>query len=106
MQALLKEIHTAVINERKRAALISGEVNASEHESYALILEEFEEAADEESAFYNLLAEYFEKIKRNTIKTAINTHLSKMQESAERAAAEYVQVAALCRKAMGGKVNE
>ncbi len=99
MQALLKDIHTAVINERQRADMASGRVNASEHESYALILEEFEEASEEESAFYNLLAEYFTQIRRDTIKTNINRKLSEMQEHAERAAAEYVQVAAMCSKA-------
>ena len=102
MRELYRAIKEEAEAERDRAKEIYGEVNHSDHESYAVILEEFDEA-DRERRMFALDLEAFwmhcktdhndenPKDKREILAT--------LSERAVRAACEWVQVAAMCRKA-------
>jgi len=94
---LLLDVHKLAEQEYDRAADKFGPTNNSPHESYSVILEEFEEAQEDSERFNECLALFWKCIKSNVYK---NPMLSTMQEIAEHAAAEWVQVAAMCYKAM------
>ena len=102
MRELYRAIKEEAEAERDRAKEIYGEVNHSDHESYAVILEEFDEA-DRERRMFALDLEAFwmhcktdhddnnPKDKREVLATLF--------ERAIRASCEWVQVAAMCKKA-------
>ena len=73
----LNEVKTAIQNEYNRAAAKFGAANNSLHESYK---------------------EFWRFVKENETDLAIGA-LKDMQERAEHAAAEWIQVAAMCYKA-------
>ena len=97
MNELLSDIDRAVASELARANAKYGDKHHSPHESYAVILEEVEEADDEIDAFKTSLQSYWNSIKRNM---GGKCFLEIMHEQAKNAAAEWVQVAAMCRKAL------
>lgn len=82
--------------EYERAADKFGNQNNSPHESYAVILEEYEEALAEAQSFEKNLRGFWNGVKANT---STNCQLQQMQRIAEKAAAEWIQVAAMCYKA-------
>lgn len=102
MRELYQAMRDEVTNEQSRAKEIYGEINHSDHESYAVILEEFDEA-DRERRMFALDLEAFwmhcktdhndenSKDKREILAT--------LSDRAIRAACEWVQVAAMCKKA-------
>ncbi len=102
MRELYQAIKKEVNSEQFRASEIYGSINHSDHESYAVILEEFDEA-DRERRMFALDLEAFwmycktdhndenPKDKREILAT--------LSERAVRAACEWVQVAAMCKKA-------
>lgn len=96
MKELLDEIQISVLREYNRAAEKFGKANNSPHESYAVILEEFEEAQNEAHMFEWNQRDWWNAIKANT---ATKCQLQQMQGIAEKAAAEWIQVAAMCYKA-------
>ena len=75
-----------------------GAANNSHHESYAVILEEYQEAQEEESTFLSQLINFWQCVKQNRADAAF-VWLELMQCSAEKIAAEWIQVAAMCHKA-------
>lgn len=93
---LQKEIEQTVLNEYERSTEKFGAANNSPHESYAIILEEYEEAKSESNMFEINLRGFWNSVKANT---HTNCCLQEMQDIAEKAAAEWVQVAAMCFKA-------
>jgi len=95
----MNEVKQAVINEYSRAFVRFGPINNSPHESYAVILEEFEEAQENAVSFQSQLESYWITIKGNKEDEA-KVRLTAMKKLAEQAAAEWVQVAAMCHKAM------
>ena len=100
MKALLTEVKASVLMEYQRAAEKFGPANNSPHESYAVILEEYEEALAEKGVFEWNLRSFWSAVMANT---ASNCQLQQMQSIAEKAAAEWVQVAAMCYKAQKKK---
>lgn len=96
MKDLLCEVQTSAALEYSRSVKKFGEANNSPHESYAVILEEFEESETERQYFKNMIEGYWEKVKRNM---ETENMLGEMMLIAERAAAEWIQVAAMCFKA-------
>jgi hypothetical protein len=101
MKLLLVEIKQAERQEYIRASEKFGKANNSDHESYAVILEEFQEAQEASNSFDVELSIFWDEIKKNLPNT--KRVLYEMQKYAEKAAAEWVQVAAMCYKAMQRK---
>jgi len=99
MDIVLANVKSAVHNELLRASKTHGATNNSPHESYAIILEEFEEACEDTGSFDEALRDFWKHVKSNDT-TAQYRILSTMQDLAETAAAEWIQVAAMCEKAM------
>ena len=102
MKELISEVQAAVLTEYERAAAKHGEKHNSSHEAYAVILEEYEEAMNESKAFESALNWYWSYIKQNLGKEDIDKRLEFMKATAEKASAEWAQVAAMCYKAMKG----
>lgn len=96
MKELLLEVQAAVSMEYGRAKEKFGPANNSQHESYSVILEEFQEAQSEARMFEWNLRGYWNGIKANTMTTC---QLQQMRSIAEKAAAEWIQAAAMCYKA-------
>ena len=102
MDKLLAEVKAAVQAEYNRAAEVNGATFHSQHEAYAIILEEVEEAEHEARKAMERLTRYWLSIKANG---ESNRELPYIQQRAERAAAEWIQVAAMCHKAMQSKTE-
>ena len=98
MKKLLSDVSALSLAEYNRASAKFGERNNSHHESYAVILEEFEEAIEEECGFQQNLERLWEEIKSNKT-DCLSDRLTSMRKHAEHAAAEWIQVAAMCYKA-------
>lgn len=103
MKELLEQVQKLTTAEYRRAAQKFGRANNSPHESYAVILEEYEEAIEEGKLFGWHMRCYWDAIKTNKKTKARLKHL---QSIAEKAAAEWVQVAAMCYKAQQNKQTE
>ncbi len=98
MKELLNRVQATVSMEYERTAKKFGKANNGPHESYAVILEEFQEATDCATGFAFLLERFWHDVK-NDCTTTRNGDLKEMQDRAEHAAAEWIQVAAMCHKA-------
>jgi hypothetical protein len=97
IEKLLNEIRESEKREYDRAAKKYGKANNSAHESYAVIREEYEEAKEEEDKFELYFDMFWHNVKSNSCD--LKMFIDDMREHAERAAAEWVQVAAMCYKA-------
>lgn len=96
MKALISQLNELEKDERKRADQTHGDRFSSNHEAYAVILEEVEEADFEESIFKDNFRSVWWNIK-NDIEPKHNwTHLHGV---ALRCCAEWLQVATMCKKA-------
>lgn len=98
MKDLLCEVQASEFMEYQRAATKFGKANNSPHESAAVIREEKEEAREQCNSFDALYERYWEAVKANAISSQ-GMLLANMREVAERAAAEWIQTAAMCYKA-------
>lgn len=98
MKELLNEVDKAIQNEYDRAKEKFGPYHNSPHEGYAVILEEVEEAEEDRETFRHLLEWYWSRIKKNDA-SAYQTAVA-MEKVAAHAAAEWIQAAAMCRKAI------
>jgi DNA-binding ferritin-like protein len=96
MKELMEEIRAAATKEYDRAAEKYGTVNNSSHESYAVILEEYDEAESSARAFKIEQGIFWLAVKQNRGTKPI---LESMHYHALKVAAEWVQVAAMCHKA-------
>lgn len=104
MIEIKKTIDTLTDEEICRAAEAYGPLNHSNHESYAVILEEYEEAVREMMEFHSQLGNFWDAVKAdkgNTIENAnqMREYLRRMKNYAQYGACEWVQVAAMCVKA-------
>ena len=100
MKELIAEMHRAMMNEYKRAEKAHGGTFHSAHEAYAVVLEEVEEVRAEMEAI-SRLADGIWMATRNDMPPM--TGYKNMLETALQAAAECIQVAAMCRKALLGE---
>ena len=98
MKQLQSDVQMLVCAEYDRAKEKFGASNNSPHESYAVIKEEREEAQDEAYEFDVFEADYWNAVKKNDTESQTKL-LRAMQDRAEKAAAEWIQVAAMCYKA-------
>lgn len=99
MEQLVKEIAESVEREYGRAAAKFGCLNNSDHESYAVIKEELEEAQEEFEYASRHFTCFWDMVKLNGDDKVKLCTLKRLQHCAELAAAEMVQVAAMAKKA-------
>jgi len=98
VEKLLSEVQASVCNEYQRAAEEFGAAHNSLHESFAVILEELDEASDHTEMFQEQIKCFWVEIKQNKL-SETRERLPIMHMLAEQAAAEWIQVAAMCKKA-------
>ena len=98
MVELIQSVAKTVAEEQLRAEKQYGKYNASSHESYAIIKEELDEAADDLTALSESMSKFWSSIKNNSVVEQISSTID-AEKNATQAAAELVQVAAMCRKA-------
>lgn len=99
MQELVNSVEKLVEEEYGRASAEFGPRNATDHESFAVLLEEMEEAQVEGNNAYTDLHGFWSQVKRNSSPAVKAHYLTKVQSSALLAACEYIQVAAMAHKA-------
>ena len=100
MEELIKSVVCAECEEYGRASVKFGAVNNSDHESYAVLREEVDEAFDAMEDVDNLTNMFFESVKHNEEDGRKLDILNVIKHLAEEAAAESIQVAAMARKAI------
>ena len=100
MEELIKSVVCAECEEYGRASVKFGAVNNSDHESYAVLREEADEAVDVMEDVDNLTDGFFEMVKNNEEDKVKLDILNVIKQRAEEAAAESIQAAAMARKAI------
>ena len=100
MEELIKSVVCAEREEYGRASAKFGAVNNSDHESYAVLREEADEAVDAMKDVDNLTDAFFEMVKNNEEDKVKLDILNIIKHRAEEAAAESIQSAAMARKAI------
>ena len=100
MEELIKSVVCAEFEEYGRASAKFGAVNNSDHESYAVLREEADEAVDVLEEVDNLTDAFFEMVKNNEEDKVKLDTLNVIKNRAEEAAAESIQAAAMARKAI------
>lgn len=100
MEELIREIVNAECEEYGRASVKFGAVNNSDHESFAVLREEMDEAMDVLEDADNLVDAFWAMVKLNEDDVTKTRALRAIQSKAESAAAECVQAAAMARKAI------
>ena len=100
MEELIKSVVCAECEEYGRASVKFGAVNNSDHESYAVLREEADEAIDAMEDVDNLMDIFFEMVKNNEEDAVKLDVLNEIKHRAEEAAAESIQAAAMARKAI------
>ena len=100
MKELIKNVVCAECEEYGRASVKFGAVNNSDHESYAVLREEADEAIDAMEDVDNLTDSFFEMVKNNEEDKVKLDILNVIKNRAEEAAAESIQAAAMARKAI------
>ena len=99
MEELISEVLNCVSNEYGRASAKFGPTNNSDHESYAIMLEEFEESQDEMHHLKDEMTAFWNSIKLNSSDKVKLYECNTMERTAILAACEMIQVAAMARKA-------
>ena len=102
MEKLIEEVKECVEREYGRAGAKFGLVNHSDHESYAIILEEFQEAETEVALVNTHLSQFWDSVKLNDddqSKFDKFDKLMKIERNAVLGACELIQVAAMAEKA-------
>ena len=100
MEELIKQVINLECEEYGRASVKFGAVNNSDHESYAVLREEADEAVDAMEDVDNLTDVFFEMVKNNEEDKVKLDILNVIKHRAEEAATESIQAAAMARKAI------
>lgn len=103
MKKLMHRVRLLVDLERKQAGKDNGQRFHSVHEGYGVLLEEMMEARLEHEAATNTAGALLMAIHQNG-QRRIHGLTSDLEQQATRAAAEYIQVAAMARKMREGLV--
>lgn len=99
MQKLIEDVGGLVEQEYGRAGAKFGLTNHSDHESYAVILEELQEA-NTECGYCNSALDQFWKLTKDNCSTVDKMNkLKLLRRNAILAACEFIQVAAMAQKA-------
>lgn len=97
MTTIVHPLNLLVSDELDRASKIHGETFASTHEGFGVIAEEADEAYDECEDLDRLLSCLLTSIRLESTKGILDFS-DKIRDAAVNAAAELVQVAAMCEK--------
>lgn len=100
MEELIKQVINLECEEYCRASVKFGAVNNSDHESFAVLREEVDEAIDAMENVDNLTDSFFEMVKNNEEDEEKLDILNVIKYRAEETAAEAIQAAAMARKAI------
>lgn len=100
MEKLIKQVSRVISEEYHRASATFGATNASDHESYAITLEELQEALENSHLCSVDLEEFWRltKDKKGSDQDKLSS-LDSLWTNAMLAACEYIQVAAMAYKA-------
>ena len=97
---LLMNVSSVMQEEYKDASEIHGSVHSSDHESFAVLLEEMEEATSDLFDTRTALNDFWELVKDDeSTPNAKLTALAEVRICALFAACEFIQVAAMAHKA-------
>lgn len=99
MDKLLVEVTEVISKEYGRASAEYGTTNNSDHESYAVILEELQEAKDDLCCVDATLASFWNFVKNDEPDPMKREILDKLFKHALYTACEFIQVAATVYKA-------
>ena len=99
MEKLIAEVTECVEREYGRAGAKFGLTNHSDHESYAVILEELQEAKVEVGTTEQRLMRFWNLVKWDDADRYKYAQLLQMQKNAILGACELIQVAAMAKKA-------
>ena len=99
MDKLIKEVNECIEREYGRAGAKFGLTNHSDHESYAVLLEEFEEAKCEFEFVEKYLREFWDCVKSDFSLYDKAVYCQDTQRRALLCACEMIQVAAMAKKA-------
>ena len=99
MEKLVSEVNNLVEAEYGRAAAKFGCTNNSDHESYAVLLEEMQEADVEVADARVQLEKFWLLVKANDSDMSKYSRLLEMERRSVLAACELIQVAAMAKKA-------
>ena len=99
MNKLIADVTQLVSEEYGRASIKFGATNHSDHESYAILLEELEEAGVEVNDTHIQLDKFWWLTKANDDDLSKVSRLMEMERKAILAACELIQVAAMAKKA-------
>lgn len=100
MEELFRDVQVLINDEYGRAAEKFGDVHHSDHEAFAVALEELEESADELNTMTRILYDFWSLVKSKDATDADKLRmLSGLQRAATFAACEVIQVAAMALKA-------
>lgn len=101
MDQLIREVTALVGEEYQRAAAKFGPKNNSPHESYAVLLEETEEAQEQVSVIQKRMDAFWLTVKGDA-PDAMGAYLNSIKRAAILGACELIQVAAMADKALAG----
>lgn len=101
MDEILCDVEKAVHYEEARIQVVHGEKYNSMHEAYGVLKEELFEAAIELEHMSATEDGLLRAMHRNDMST-YELSMNRIANYAVRAACELIQVAAVCRKALGG----
>ena len=99
MTKLIEEVKELIEKEYGRAGAKFGLTNHSDHESYAILLEELEEAKNEMYSLEKYMKEFWEQVKGDFAPYGKFTCCQDMERRALLCACEMIQVAAMAKKA-------
>lgn len=99
MQKLIQEVKELVEKEYGRAGVAFGLTNHSDHESFAVMMEEFDEAGVEFDGFSKGMGSFWAMVKEDASDDIKYEQLKKMELTALLAACEMIQVSAMAKKA-------
>lgn len=100
MKHLIELVGKVISSEYYAASIEHGQFNNSDHESYAIIREEFEESQNEVHLTAESLSQFWSCVKLDADDSAKLQSLKCLEHRATLAACELIQVAAMARKAM------
>lgn len=100
MEKMIKQVSRVISEEYHRSSATFGATNASDHESYAITLEELQEALENSHLCSMDLEEFWRltKDKKGSDEDKLSS-LDSLWTNAMLAACEYIQVAAMAYKA-------
>ena len=99
MEKLVQSVKAVIKEEYDRAAEKYGCVHSSDHEGFAVLLEEFEETTDEIAVLNDRIPKLWKLVKGDGSDSYKTEILKEIQDSAMLAACEAIQVAAMAYKA-------